>query len=1144
MDSIVGRLIYQITGDSTMLSKDLSRCNDELKATSRQFADLSVTVRTFARRVVTGVLVKSLADAASELEELESKFNTVFGDNAQEVRVWAENYATSINRGVIDTEIFMAMIQDIQTGYGMAADEAAKFSQAVVGVTNDLASFSNIPFSEAMAAMQSGLAQQFEALRRLGVGISVEIINQSEYAKALGLTWLEMDNLQRQTAILNEIVKQSPNALHQSITSWEEYNWQLGDAARTSDSYVNTAQGFTGALKDFSAELGQSLLPTLTDIFSAGTSLLRFFEDLPDPVQAAATAVAGFGTALAVVGTSPLGIAVSAIAGLAVLFGGLEESEGDLEKQTDDLALSTSKYRDAVKALSSDTSDLTAEQRLLYEAQRDLARADALKTIASIPDSYREARQEIDSTAQSLESYRGQMAAWALIAQGDALSIARDLAHADFKDESEQWKASFKDVLQTFRNEGADYANSMVIRLAEHINEIEAGTLEAEAEIRALVIQVASAMNAGLVTGDDLLVLSKDLQQQIRAACQEIETGSADASAAAEDAAQVTREWRTALLEIKADMASENGDWDKAWRLRAQLINQEKTEAIRALAEEYAALIANGEDISTLTTTQLKERLNAHSETSAELAALEEYYTLRFQENQETRSAAIKAEQDEARRLEEEEKKRLEDLARAREDYTQSLLDDVESLRTSMREDEADALVSSGKIGEGFAIRRQLLQEEYDAEIANLDGLIAAQEASESDRALIEERYRIRAMQLREEEAAAYADVWQKAEETRLSNTMKLQDQLASLQRSAREDQSAALIEDGNIEAGFAIRRQLLKEEYDAEIANLNELVAAQEASESDRALIEERYRIRVMQLREEETDAYVDAWQKAEDERLKAQEDAEEEYRQRQREGWNQFFSSLADNINSFLSSMSTISGYAADERIAQIEREEEALLQSLGLQEESERERIAKELKEAEEAGDAETAAEKAKELERLRIQEETDAQIAKIEREQAEREKRYSIFQATIDTLASVVKFMVDPGGWAGVALSAMAAATGAAQIAAIQAQPLPSYDVGAVDISEDHIAQVHQGEMIIPKSFAEGIRNGDVALGGSNVQIEIHNYTGSEVTSEESEEDGMRRIRIMIGSTVESQIAEGRFDRALGARYGTRRAGRNG
>ena len=185
----VGWLVYKITGDASLLYKELDKVTNELEETSDSFDALSKSVRSFATKVLTGVLVKALADTASRMEELESKFETVFGDLARESEAWAANYSEAVNRGQLATMEFMATIQDIQTGYGMAVDEAARFSQAVVGITNDLASFSNIRFDEAMAAMQSGLAQEFEALRRLGVGISVEIINQGEYASALGKTW-------------------------------------------------------------------------------------------------------------------------------------------------------------------------------------------------------------------------------------------------------------------------------------------------------------------------------------------------------------------------------------------------------------------------------------------------------------------------------------------------------------------------------------------------------------------------------------------------------------------------------------------------------------------------------------------------------------------------------------------------------------------------------------------------------------------------------------------------------------------------------------------------------------------------------------------------------------------------------------------
>lgn len=43
-------------------------------------------------------------------------------------------------------------------------------------------------------------------------------------------------------------------------------------------------------------------------------------------------------------------------------------------------------------------------------------------------------------------------------------------------------------------------------------------------------------------------------------------------------------------------------------------------------------------------------------------------------------------------------------------------------------------------------------------------------------------------------------------------------------------------------------------------------------------------------------------------------------------------------------------------------------------------------------------------------------------------------------------------------------------------------LPSFDVGTTSVPRDMVAQVHKGEMIVPSAFADGVRRGDVAIGG--------------------------------------------------------------
>lgn len=63
-----------------------------------------------------------------------------------------------------------------------------------------------------------------------------------------------------------------------------------------------------------------------------------------------------------------------------------------------------------------------------------------------------------------------------------------------------------------------------------------------------------------------------------------------------------------------------------------------------------------------------------------------------------------------------------------------------------------------------------------------------------------------------------------------------------------------------------------------------------------------------------------------------------------------------------------------------------------------------------------------------------------------EQAQRERLVASFTAAVNTAAAIIKFLADPGGYPGIALSVIAGITGAAQIAAINSAPMPKAEKG--------------------------------------------------------------------------------------------------
>lgn len=82
---------------------------------------------------------------------------------------------------------------------------------------------------------------------------------------------------------------------------------------------------------------------------------------------------------------------------------------------------------------------------------------------------------------------------------------------------------------------------------------------------------------------------------------------------------------------------------------------------------------------------------------------------------------------------------------------------------------------------------------------------------------------------------------------------------------------------------------------------------------------------------------------------------------------------------------------------------------------------------------------------------------------------------------------------------VGAAASTTALGMAKVKLIADQPLPSFAVGSLNVPRDMTANIHKGEMIIPKTFAESIRSGEGAIAGSSPAI-IINVQGSVIDSQ--------------------------------------------
>ena len=216
-------------------------------------------------------LGRSFLQAASDAEEMRSKFQVVFRENADDVREWAATTAAAIGRSSIQLETLLANAQDLFVPFGFARDEAAELSQQLVLLAADLGSFNNIPFEQTFNRLRSALVGNHEAVQQLGILINESALNtelaDEKYRELLATN----ENLAKVMARLNIAFRASSDA--------------QGDAERTVGSFANRVQALEAAWLDLRTELGELFLPAATEGVRQLTEELRRLTDQVDTLD-------------------------------------------------------------------------------------------------------------------------------------------------------------------------------------------------------------------------------------------------------------------------------------------------------------------------------------------------------------------------------------------------------------------------------------------------------------------------------------------------------------------------------------------------------------------------------------------------------------------------------------------------------------------------------------------------------------------------------------------------------------------------------------------------------------------------------------------------------------------------------------------
>lgn len=303
--ALFGALEQELRLDKSQFSKELSEAeremesvDDQAQSTGRGFSSMGEKMQQAGMGLSLGVTAplglvgaKSL-QAASDVEEMQSKMSVVFGEQTKQIKQWAAEQEKATGISELQWQEYATTLADTFKPMGFAQKEASNMSKEVTSLAVDLASFNNMPTTEALDRLRGGLVGNHENLERFGV-----MITQSTLDK----------KLQKMFGKGADAATEQEKALARLQIVQEGTTDAQGDAARTSDSFANSLRALKGTAREAAAQFGQALMPAVKPLVSLLKQGVTWFSNLSKEaktmVAAGAAVAAAIGPLLVVIGT-------------------------------------------------------------------------------------------------------------------------------------------------------------------------------------------------------------------------------------------------------------------------------------------------------------------------------------------------------------------------------------------------------------------------------------------------------------------------------------------------------------------------------------------------------------------------------------------------------------------------------------------------------------------------------------------------------------------------------------------------------------------------------------------------------------------------------------------------------------------------
>ena len=206
-----------------------------------------------------GAGVGVTTQAAAKAEGTWNKFNTVFGDGAEDMKAFVNDIRKEMPTATHEIARMAADMQDLLVPMGLARDKASGMSKGFLDVANKVAAFNDVDPTEVLEAIKSGLTGSSEPLKRFGVNAlesSLEATALEEGLLKLGQGFKDLDPEMRAQVKAQTLLAQITKDSSDAIAGFEANN----------DSFIRRQQDMKASMAEINVTLGNVFLPIMDSI--------------------------------------------------------------------------------------------------------------------------------------------------------------------------------------------------------------------------------------------------------------------------------------------------------------------------------------------------------------------------------------------------------------------------------------------------------------------------------------------------------------------------------------------------------------------------------------------------------------------------------------------------------------------------------------------------------------------------------------------------------------------------------------------------------------------------------------------------------------------------------------------------------------